>query len=654
MTAIIPNEPLWQPSRKLIEHSNLKQYCDWLFVKKGLYFRDYEELWRWSVTDTEDFWETIWHYFNLKKTDSYINVLNLPGTDFIGAEWFTRSTLNYSEHIFRNKTTQRPALLFQSENQPLTSVSWQTLEKQVAALAAWLRNQGIQPGDRVAGVLPNSPHAVVAFLATNAIGAVWSCCSPDFGNIAVIDRFKQIEPKVLLTVDGYTYNGRRFHKTADLPLLKKAIPSIRHAILIPYLDPKSTSAEAHSWETVLKTPAGPLEFEPLPFSHPLWILYSSGTTGKPKAIVHSNGGCLLEHLKALTFHQDVKPGENYFWFSTTGWMMWNYALASLLTGATLVVYDGSPSYPDLNVLWQLAESANIHHFGGGAAYFNSCMKAADQLAPVTLNTLRSIGSTGAPLSPETFTWLYTHRKNDVWLISLSGGTDVCSAFVGGCPMLPVYAGEIQCRMLGASVQVYNESGKQLANETGEMVLTKPMPSMPVYFWNDPYNKRYHDSYFTKFPDVWTHGDWVKVTPHGSVIIYGRSDATLNRQGVRIGPADIYYAVDNFPQIKDSLVVYLENQDRIYLFLVMKAAEILTDELQQQLKQTLRNQYSPRHVPDVIHQAPELPYTKSGKKMEAPVKRILMGMGADAAASKEAMQNPQSLRFFEKMAASITT
>jgi len=650
MKETLPEEPLWRPSRSLIENSNLKKYTDWLFVKKGLYFRNYDELWQWSVTDTEDFWESIWHFFSIKKNDNYSEVLSMTGKDFIGAEWFSRSTLNYAEHVFRHKNKKRPAILFQSEQQALKPVSWDTLEREVAAIAAWLRKVGIRPGDRVVGVLPNIPQTIAAFLAANAVGAIWSCCSPDFGNLAIIDRFKQIEPKVLFGVDGYVYNGREFSRKEDLIFIKKAIPSLKYTIQIPNLGNGEGAGEHLRWEDILSTPSSGLEFEALPFSHPLWILFSSGTTGKPKAIVHSNGGCLLEHLKALSFHQDVKAGENYFWYSTTGWMMWNFAAGALLTGATLVLYDGSPSFPDINVLWKLAEKAKIQHFGAGASFYTACMKAGEALQPRQLNTLRSLGSTGSPLGPEVFSWIYQSLKKDVWLISLSGGTDVCSAFIGGNPLLPVYAGEMQCRMLGASVEAFNDSGHPVTGETGEMVVTRPMPSMPVFFWNDPGDERYRDSYFNKFPGVWTHGDWIRISADGSVVIFGRSDATLNRHGVRIGPSEIYTAVESLPQVKDSLVVYLENTDRICLFLVLNDQELLTEALQQEIRSCLRKQYSPRHVPDEIHAVPELPYTKSGKKMEAPVKRILTGIPASAAASVEAMQNPHSLAYFENFLA----
>lgn len=641
--------PLWKPDAALLETANLKKYMDWLFIKKGLYFNNYDELWSWSVTDLESFWESLWAYFSIKKKDAYTEVLNRGKGDFIGTQWFERATLNYAEHVFRNRDKKRPAIWFKSERKKLTALSWEELERQVAAIAAWLKSIGIRPGDRIAGILPNTPHAVAAFLAANSVGAVWSCCSPDFGNMAVVDRFYQIEPKVIFAVDGYSYNGREFQKLEDVSLIKGAIPSVKHLVIIPYLDEQRDLSEFISWNDILMIPAPSLEFEAMPFSHPIWILYSSGTTGKPKAIVHSAGGCLLEHLKALVFHQDVRPGENFFWYSTTGWMMWNYAVSSLLTGASLTLYDGSPGFPDINVLWDLALAAKVNHFGAGASFFNSCMKAGEALVTKELKALRSIGSTGSPLTPEMFTWVYEHVKKDAWLISLSGGTDVCSAFVGGCPLIPVFAGEIQCRMLGARVECFDENGNPVTGKPGEMVITQPMPSMPVYFWNDTGNKRYRESYFTRFDKVWTHGDWIEITPYGSVVIYGRSDATLNRQGVRIGPSEIYGAAESFEEVKDSLVVYLEDQDRIFLFLVLSEGAVFSDTLAGGIRARLRSEYSPRHVPDEIIVAPEIPYTKSGKKMETPVKRILMGASASVAVSREAMANPGSVSFFEQVA-----
>ncbi len=620
-------------------------------MKKGLFFRSYQDLWEWSVTDTEDFWESLWHYFQIKSHDTYFEIVRRTEEDMIHTKWFTRATLNYAEHIFRNKTKDRPALIFQSERHPLTEISWATLEKQVAAVATWLRKRGVQPGDRVAAVLPNTPQAVVAFLATNAVGAVWSSCSPDFGQASILDRFSQIEPKVLIMADGYQYNGKEFDKITAFRELLAELPTVELPVLVPYLQPDVHLEGTVSWEDILHSPTHGLEFEALPFDYPIWILYSSGTTGKPKAITHSAGGCLLEHLKALSFHQNVKPGDRYFWYSTTGWMMWNFSLASLLTGATLVLYDGAPAFPSLQVLWTFAEKARINHFGGGAAYFIACRKANLSVPSERLKHLISIGSTGSPLTPEAYEWIYQEVRKDVWLISLSGGTDVCSAFVGGCPSLPVYAGEIQCRMLGCKLEAYDDDGQPVINQLGEMVITQPMPSMPIYFWNDPGDRRYRSSYFETYPGVWRHGDWIKITSRGSVIIFGRSDATLNRGGVRIGTAEVYSAVEGIPEIKDSLVVYLEHDDgsgSMPLFVVLKEPGSLTDELRTRINSALRTKFSPRHVPDTIREIAEVPYTISGKKMEMPVKKILMGQDPARAASRDTMRNPDSLDHFVKV------
>lgn len=642
---------LYTPDRRTTDQTVMQQYINWLFVKKGLYLRDYNDLWDWSVTDLEDFWESIYQFFEVHSHDLYQQVIYRPSDrDMIGTQWFIGATVNYAEHIFRHKTTQRPALLVASERQPLTAVSWAALERQVSALATWLRQQGVGLGDRVVAVLPNGLEAVVAFLATNAVGAVWSSCSPDFGTASITDRFQQIEPKILIAADGYTYNGKPVDKTEAMRALRLSLPTLKRTLWLPYLDASSRLERAVLWDDMLKTPAPDgLTFTPIPFNDPLWVLYSSGTTGKPKAITHSVGGCLLEHLKALALHQDVRPGERYFWYSTTGWMMWNFALGSMLVGATLVVYDGAAGYPDLQALWKLADEARVHHFGGGAAFYLACLRAGLKPAQLfRLTNLRSIGSTGSPLPPEGFRWIYDSVKPGVWLISFSGGTDVCSGFVGGNPLLPVYEGEIQCRLLGCKVDAFDEQGRPVRDELGEMVILEPMPSMPIYFWNDTDNARYRSSYFDDYPGVWRHGDFIRITPRNGVVIYGRSDATLNRDGVRIGTSEIYSAVESLPQIADSLVVGLERPGGQYfmpLFVVLREGAELTDELVKTIRQTLRTQFSPRHVPDAIYAIREVPYTISGKKLEMPVKKILAGTDASLVASKDTLRNPAALDQF---------
>lgn len=638
---------LWSPDPHVKTNSNIGRFMQWLKDKYQLDFADYASLHRWSVTHISLFWEVISDYFKVIHQSEYVRVISddpMPYT-----QWFEGSTLNYAEHIFRNATSERPAILFQSETVPLTPLSWQQLSSDTAALQSWLQLQGIQKGDRVAAYLPNIPEASVAMLATIATGAVWTSCSPDFGADSVIDRLKQIEPKILIAVDGYRYNGKTFNRREEVLAIKAALPTVEKIILLPYTGTSeewTDTPDIATWKEVKATKATSLYFEPVPFRHPIWILYSSGTTGAPKAITHSHGGVLLEHLKYLSFHNDLKAGENFFWFTTTGWMMWNYLHGALLLGASIVLYDGSPGYPDLNVLWNLADQLPVHHFGTSAPFIMACKKAGIRpREQFDFSNLRSVSSTGSPLPAEGFDYVYKNIKANLWLCSMSGGTDVCTAFVGGCPLLPVIEGEIQCRALGCDLQAYNDDGRAVIDEVGEMVIQQPMPSMPVFFWNDPGYEKYLSSYFDLFPDVWSHGDWVKITQQGGVVILGRSDATLNRQGVRIGTAEVYRAVDKLPEIKDSLIVNVElpgGGDYMPLFVVMKEGEVLTDTTRQAIKNALKKEYSPRHVPDEIIEVKDIPYTISGKKMELPVKKILMGK---AVLNLGAVKNPEALEFF---------
>lgn len=646
---------LWEADHTTRQNSHLTQYINWLNTSYRLNFSgDYEQLHQWSIDHVEVFWESIWKYFNVINHRSYDRVTN--GKKMPYTRWFLNSQINYAEHIFRNATDEFPALISKSETRPTQEVSWQALEAQTAHLRKFFKESGIQTGDRIVGFLPNIPEATVSFLATNSLGAIWSCCSPDFGIDSILDRFSQINPKILIAVDGYQYGGKPFDRMEVIAAVKEKIPSLEKVIIIPYLSHEeniSSIGDYIHWNTIFDGPVPELRFTPVDFNHPMWVLYSSGTTGNPKAITHSHGGMLLEHFKYLAFHNDVHRGERFFWYTTTGWMMWNFVQASLLCGATAVLYDGNPAFPNLEVLWDFAEKAEIHHFGTSAPYIVACMKA--DIHPGrqhTFKKLRSIGSTGAPLPPEAFDWIYGHIKKDVWLCSMSGGTDVCTAFVGGCLLKPVIEGYIQCRALGVAMYAYDDDGQIVWDETGEMVITQPMPAMPIYFWNDKDHSRYLESYFEQYPEVWRHGDWVEFTRDGMLRILGRSDATLNRHGVRIGTAEIYRVIDTFEQVEDSLVVNLEYASGDHfmpIFLKMKPGHHLSDELIRLISQKLRSAYSPRHIPDRFIRVEDIPYTISGKKMEGPVKKILLGKSTKKSLNRDAMRNPESLEIYETMA-----
>ncbi len=639
---------LWQPSEAFQQQSNLKAYEQWLHQEYQLSFDNYESLWQWSIDHIEDFWESLIAYFNITLHTPYEEVLT--SKKMPGAKWFTGATLNYAEHIFKNATDQRPALYFQNE-QIKRTISWEELSQQVQAIQQFLIREGVEPGDRVAGYIPNIPEAIACFLAVNSLGAVWTCCSPDFGEPTVIERFSQIHPKVLIAVDGYRYGGKGFNRLEAVQNIREAILSIEQTIFIPYLNPSASLTESVKWQTILQEvdKDEPLRFTSVPFSHPIWVLYSSGTTGKPKAITHSHGGCLLEQYKYLAFHNDVKVGEHYFWFSTTGWMMWNFLQSTMLLGAIPVLYDGSPAQPNMMTLWQLAADLPLHHLGVSAPFLTACMKEELPIKKtLDLSALRSIGSTGAPLPPEVFEWIYQAVKKEVWLCSMSGGTDVCTAFVGGNPYLPVYKGYIQSRSLGVALFGYDETGNRVTGSLGEMVIEEPMPSMPIYFWNDKNQERYRSSYFLDYPDKWRHGDWINIHANGSLLIQGRSDATLNRNGIRIGTAEIYSVLDNIPALKDSLILNLEQangEDIMPLFLVLNPGYKFSDTLIQTIKKELRTNCSPRHVPNRFLEVKDIPYTLSGKKMEVPVKKILMGRTTAATINRDAIRNPEAMDYF---------
>ncbi len=643
------------PSPRLVERSRLTEYMRWLGAERGLRFDDYQALWQWSVDDLDSFWASIWDFFEVVSENGYQTVL--ASREMPGAEWFPGARLNYAEHVFRGKDDSAVAIVHASELRELEELTWGELRGQVAAVAAGLRSLGVGPGDRVVAYLPNIPEAIVAFLASASIGAVWSSCSPDFGPASVIDRFAQIEPKVLFSVDGYRYGGRDFDRLRVVADLQEQMPSLRRTVVLPYLDPDpdlSPLGDATSWNELTEAdPGAALDFERVPFDHPLWVLYSSGTTGLPKAIVQGQGGILLEHLKKLHLHVDLHPGERLFWFTTTGWMMWNFLVSGLLTEAAIVTYDGNPGHPDIDVLWDLAEGAGVTCFGTSASYIAACMKEGSEPgAGRDLSSLAAVGSTGSPLSPEGFDWIYEHIGEDTWLFSTSGGTDLCTAFVGGVALLPVYRGELQGRALGAKVEAWDEDGKAVVGEVGELVVTEPMPSMPVFLWGDEDGSRYRASYFEHFPGVWRHGDWIEITPRGTAVIYGRSDSTINRQGVRMGTSEIYRAVATVDAVTDALVVDIPRagtEGWMPLFVVLREGMTLDENLTTEIKRRIREQCSPRHVPNEVFQIAEVPRTLSGKVLEVPVKRILTGTPVEKAASRDSLANPAALDYFTDLA-----
>ncbi len=655
-----PEQPelLWEPSAELVERSRLTEFMRWLEAERGLGFGDYDALWRWSVDDLDGFWAALWDFFEVQADGDRSTVL--AAREMPGARWFPDTRLNYAEHVFAGKDDAETAILHASELRELDELSWGELRAQVAALAAALRGLGVERGDRVVAYLPNIPEAIVAFLASASIGAVWSSCSPDFGPASVVDRFAQIEPKVLFAVDGYRYGGKDFDRRETIGRLQAEMPSLVRTVVLPYLDPEpdlSPLRDATTWAELLADGEGAeLSFERVPFDHPLWVLYSSGTTGLPKAIVQGQGGILLEHLKKLHLHVDAHPGDRLFWFTTTGWMMWNFLVSGLLTKAAIVLYDGSPGHPDMNVLWDLSERAGVTMFGTSASYIAACMKAGVEPGDGRdLSRLGAVGSTGSPLSPEGFDWVYEHVGADTWLFSTSGGTDLCTAFVGGVALLPVYRGELQARALGAAVEAWDEEGNAVVDEVGELVVTKPMPSMPVHFWGDADGSRYRASYFEQYPGIWRHGDWIEITSRGTAIIYGRSDSTINRSGIRMGTSEIYRAVLSIDAIVDAIVVDVPRpgtEGWMPLFVVLREGVELDAELPKEIARRVREHCSPRHVPDEVFQIAEVPRTLSGKILEVPVKRILMGTPAEQAASRDSLANPAALDYFTELAASL--
>ncbi|HVV77890.1 MAG TPA: acetoacetate--CoA ligase [Mycobacteriales bacterium] len=643
---------LWTPSAERVAGSRLADFQRWLGAERGLTFDSYDELHHWSVEHLEDFWGGFDAWIGIRWSAPYEAVIT--SREMPGARWFPGGRTNYAEHLLypvQRAELDDVAVIAAREDGRDVSLTWRELRTQVASVRSWMVQQGVGRGDRVVALLPNGAEALVAMLATASLGAIWASCSPDFGPTAIADRFTQIEPVLLVAVDGYRYGGKKFDITATVEDLRGKLPMLRDTVLVPYLDEAASLSWATPWSDLLAV-GGSIAFEPMAFDDPLWVLYSSGTTGLPKPIMHGHGGMLLEHTKQLALHLDLGPGDRFFWFSTTGWMMWNLLVSGLAVGSAIVLYDGNPAFPDQMTLWRLAERTGITCMGLGAPFIQACEKAG--LRPsgeADLSAIRTVGSTGAPLAPEGFAWVYDAVGADIMLSSLSGGTDVCTAFVGGAPNLPVRAGVIPASLLGCAVVAYDEDGHEVLDEVGELVITAPMPSMPVGFWNDPDGDRLRASYYETYPGVWRHGDWVKFAADGSCVIYGRSDSTLNRGGVRMGTSEFYRVVESLPDVADSLVIDTSaagTEGKLLLFVVLAAGASLED-VTAEVRRLTRSQLSPRHVPDEVIAVPAVPRTINGKKCEVPVKRVLAGVPLDKAVSRGALADPASMTPFLDLA-----
>ncbi len=638
-------EVLWRPPAG--QRSRVGDFLAWLDRERGWTFAGYPDLWEWSTTDLAGFWRAVWDHFGVRAYEPPTGTI--PDARMPGARWFPGATLNYAEHVLRTPglAEDEPVVLGYSQTRAPVTLTVAQLREQVRRVRAGLVRLGVCPGDRVAAYAPNIPETFVLMLATASLGAVFSSCAPEFGTRSVVDRWQQIAPKVLVAVDGYVYGGKRIDRRAEVAAVHSALSSVEHLVTLSYLD----GTAADGWSELSSDTDEPLAFTPVPFDHPLYVLYSSGTTGLPKPIVHGHGGILVEHLKMLGLHHDLGPGDRFFWYTTTGWMMWNFLVSGPAVGAAIVMYDGAP---DPTALWRLAAEAGVTYFGTSAPFLLACRKAG--VVPremADLSSLRGVGSTGAPLPPEGFRWVYEAVGEHVLLASLSGGTDVCTGFVGGSPIVPVYEGEISCRCLGARVEAFNDKGEPVIGQLGELVITAPMPSMPVGFWGDDTGERYREAYFDVYPGVWRHGDWITITERGTCIITGRSDATLNRGGVRLGTAEFYSVVEGLPEVVDSVVVHLEDPEggagELLLFVVLAPGRELDDALRARIARELRTALSPRHVPDEIYQVRAVPRTLSAKKLEVPVKKILTGTPVDRAAATGALANPESLQAFAELA-----
>ena len=659
--SVVEGQLLWTPSASFAARSNITAYMEWLRRERGLDHAEYDVLWRWSVDDLEGFWSSLWAYFDVIADGSMQRLLQRPSME--QARWFEGVRVNYAEHLLRYEARAQPgatAIHHLTESQPLAQLSWQQLGAQVRLVATQFRALGLQPGDRVVSYLPNVPETTVAMLATLAIGAVWSAAAPEFGTRTVIERFAQIEPTLMLACDGYRFGGKDYDRRDEVAQIVAGLPTLQHLVWLPTLqhgDGAPPWRGARHWRELLDGDAVPREafrYERVDGDHPLWIMFSSGTTGLPKAIVHNHTGQLIEHLKLMSFHFNLRPGSVMFFYSTTGWTMYNLLVAALLTGAAIVQYDGSPMYPSVDRLWSLAEATRTTNFGASPTFVQIMEKAGLQPGrQFDLSALDAVLVAGAPCTPETFQWFYDCVRADLWVTSQSGGTEVGSAFVGASPTLPVYAGEIQARCLGMAIQAWSDDGQPLIDAVGELVCTQPFPSAPLRFWNDPDGQRYHDAYYAVYPDVWRHGDFIKINARGGCYIYGRSDSTLNRYGVRIGTAEIYRAVEQVEAVADSLVVCCELDGGGFfmpLFVRLKPGQVLDATTVEQINQRLKRDCSPRHVPDRIYAVDQVPYTLTGKKMEVPVRKILMGWPMAQAASRDAMMNPTAIDYFVEFAA----
>ncbi len=653
MTPIAEGDLLWTPSKARRDRSQVLRFMQWLKEHRGLHLESYEDLWRWSVSDVEAFWRAIWDFFGIQASTPFSAVLGRRSMP--GAEWFPGARLNYAGYILARERREATALIAKREGEALERMNWATLGDQVRILATQMRRLGIRPGDRVAAILPNAPQAAIATLATASIGAIWSCCGPDFGIKGVLERFKQLAPKVLFYVDAYQYGGKHYDRSAELRDILKGLDTVQLAIHVPYAGAGKRSRPAGNvkfWDELMDHPrVAPADFtcEQVAFDHPLWILFSSGTTGLPKPIVHGHGGILLEHLKHLHFNYEANRGDPLFFFTSTSWMVWNFLLSSLAAEVIPVFYDGNPTYPKADALWQVVEESGATLFGTSPAYIDQQRKAGVVPAErFNLERLEAVTLAGSPVSAECMQWIYKNVKADLWVASGSGGTDCCTGFVGGVSILPVYAGEIQARALGCAAFAFDAQGREIIDEVGELVLTQPMPSMPVKFWNDPEDRRYRESYFDVYPGVWRHGDFVRFNQRGGVYVLGRSDSTLNRHGIRIGTAEIYRSLALLEEIDDSLIVNLDLPGGKFfmpLFVKLRGGRTLDEPLTRRLGEQLRRDYSPRHVPDKVYQVLDIPYTLTGKKLEVPVRRILMGVDPDKAANRAALINPAALDYF---------